>query len=99
MPAAQITAHALRMARIGIDKQNLPAIGRDRIHRPHRVFDGDLPAGLRPCPQFIGKRFEPHQALDARHQLHVVDRLGEKIIGADFKPANTVRPPSHPSRV
>ena len=40
--------------------------------------------------QFVGHHLEPHQAAYAREQRRVVDRLGEKIIGAGIEPGQPV---------
>ena len=38
--------------------------------------------------QFVDDDFQRQQAFHARHQLHVVDRLGEKFFRAGCKPAH-----------
>src|SRR5690606_37045847 len=35
--------------------------------------------------ELVGQRLEPHEALNARHELHVVDGLGEKVVGPRFE--------------
>jgi hypothetical protein len=68
-------ARALLVARHDIGKQRLDA---DRARR------------RRAQAQFVGQHFEPHQALDPGQKLEVVDRLGQKIVGAGLQTANAV---------
>jgi hypothetical protein len=46
---------------------------------------------IAPGAQLVGQHLEPHEALDARHQLHVVDGLGEEIVGAGLQAPHPVR--------
>ena len=67
-----------------------PPLGGDRVHRPHGVLDGDLLAGLGAGAKLVGQHLEPHEALDARHELHVVDGLGQEIVGAGLEALHAV---------
>ena len=40
--------------------------------------------------QLVGQHLQAHQALDASQKLHLVDRLGQKIVGASLKAAHPV---------
>jgi hypothetical protein len=88
--AIQIALDALAVPRIAVDKQNATAVGIDGLHRPGRLLHGDFLAGKRAGAQLVGKGLETDEALDARHELHVVDRLGEEVVGADFETADAV---------
>ena len=40
--------------------------------------------------ELVGQQLQPDQALHARHQLQVVDRLGQEIVGAGLEAADAV---------
>ena len=86
----QMRTHPFGAARIGIDKQHMAAFGIGALHGAPGVLHGEILAGLGAGPQFVGQRLEAHQTFDARHQLDVVDGLGQEIVGAGLEPLHAV---------
>jgi len=46
--------------------------------------------GGRAHAQLVRQRLQPHEALDARHELEVVDRLGEEVVRAGLQAPHAV---------
>ncbi len=87
---AQVALDPFGVPHVGIDQQDAAILVVDGVHGAHRIFDGDLLAGTGTRPQLVGQRLEPHQALHPGHQLDVVDRLGQEVVGAGLEPAHAV---------
>ena len=62
-----------------------------RLAARQELLDADVARGRGAQPELVGQHLQPHQAPHPRHQLQVVDRLGQEIVGAGFKPADAVR--------
>ncbi len=75
------------VALVAVDDEDRALRGRDRIHGPQRVLKGNLLTRQRPCPQFVGQGLQARQALDACHELHVIDGLGEEVVAPASSPA------------
>src|SRR5690606_28199408 len=55
-----------------------------------QFLDTDITGRRGPQPQFVGQHLEPDQALDPRHELQIVDWLGEKIVSPGLQAAHAV---------
>ena len=71
-----------------VDDQYVPAVpsATARVRR----FDPDAREPERALAQFVDQRLQPRQRAHARDQRQIVDRLGEKFVGAGFQPAHAV---------
>ena len=85
MRIAQIRLDALGPRPLGVDHQNAAAIDGDTELGTRCILQRQLVTGARTGPQFVAQTLEPHKAFDPREQLNVIDRLGQKIVGAGFK--------------
>ncbi len=66
------------------------AVGSD-IAPAQQFLDADIARGCGAQAQFVRQVLQPHQALDACHELQVVDGLGQEIVRTGLEPANAVR--------
>ena len=73
-----------------VDEQHLRHPVLDRHPPAQQFLDADIAGGGGAQPELVGQRLQPHQTLDARHQLEVVDRLGQKIVGASLQAAHAI---------
>ena len=88
--AAQELGDAIAGRLAFVDDQHArQAVGRT-VAPAQQFLDADVPGRGGAQSQLVGQHLEPHEALDPGHELQVVDRLGQEVVGAGLEPANAV---------